>query len=806
MNSQQSADRMIGTGIFRKSRGSASARPAVCQVTLAALFVCGVGAAHVAGADPLLPTGSSPEPLDAPHFPDRLHTFVWRNWESADLSEMARVLGTSEDKVREIGESMGLPAHVPVSELQRQRGYISVIRRNWHLLNYDQLLTLLGWDAEKLANTLKEDDFLWVKLGLLKPACPPLRYEPPSEATRQRCARIRELVTARFGEAFTRPSQPRFAFVDEMSKPLPNVAPRPVTDDEPIRFLYSYSALFGDPLLDARLDPFPDGLLQRLANLGVNGVWLHVVLRELAPSKDFPEFGEGHETRLGNLRQLVQRAKKHGVKVYLYMNEPRWMPSAFFKDRGDIAGIREGDNTTMCTSTEKVRRFLVDSLAHVFREVPDLGGVFTITASENLTSCASHYQQASCPRCSKRSGAEIIAEVNVAIAEGVRKGNPKATVICWDWGWKNDWAEEIIHGLPDNVYFMSVSEWDLPIERGGVKTTVGEYSISAVGPGPRAQRHWKWAQQRGLKTMAKMQVNCTWELSAVPYLPAMNLVARHMENLSKLGIRDMLLSWSLGGYPSPNLQLVHEFSRKPPPTAEQALARVAEDRYGKAAVPQALKAWETFSKAFEEYPYNSGGLYAGPFQLGPANLLFEKATGYHATMVGFPYDNLDAWRGPYPAEVYVRQCEKVALGFETGIELMRQAQMKADTESFIRNIAGDLRLAEAAWIHFKSVANQARFTMNRHAISKWHPMTPTRPASAEIDGSLERVVEQISVTKEEIELASRMYDLTRADARIGYEASNHYYYYPLDLVEKVVNCQYLLDIDEMLERSIREMK
>ena len=33
---------------------------------------------------------------------------------------------------------------------------------------------------------------------------------------------------------------------------------------------------------------------------------------------------------------------------------------------------------------------------------------------------------------------------------------------------------------------MSVSEWDKPIERGGIKTKVGEYSISAVGPGPRA--------------------------------------------------------------------------------------------------------------------------------------------------------------------------------------------------------------------------------------------------------------------------------------------------------------------------------
>jgi hypothetical protein len=745
----------------------------------------------------VLPTGPTPTPLEAPHFPDRLHTFVWRNWESAELADMARVLGTTEAKVREIGLSMGLPEHQPISELQRQRGYISVIRRNWQLLNYDQLLTLLGWDAEKLAYTLKEDDFLWAKLGSLKPNCPPLHYEPPSEAAETRCAEIKELVTREFGEAFKQPAepltdlpgsvkgQPRFAFVDELSKPLPDfVKPTAQADDEPIRFLYSYFAVYGDPLLDPKLDPYPDGMLQRLSNLGVNGVWLHVVLRQLAPSADFPEFGQGCETRLANLRNLVVRAKACGIKVYLYMNEPRCMPAAFFDKHPDVAGVREGNNITMCTGTEKVRRFLTDSLTHVFREVPDLGGVFTITASENLTSCASHYQQASCPRCSKRSGAETIAEVNTAIAEGVRKGNPKARIICWDWGWKNEWAEEIIRLLPDDVYLMSVSEWDLPIERGGVKTTIGEYSISAVGPGPRAPRHWKWAQQRGLKIMANVKVNCTWEISAVPYLPVMNLVARHMENLSKLGIRDLLLSWSLGGYPSPNLQLVREFSKAPPPTAEQALARVAEERYGKTVAPEVLKAWEAFSKAFEQYPYTTAGLYAGPWQVGPANLLYLRPTGYHATMVGFPYDDLDSWRGPYPPEVFAGQFEKVVQGWQEGLARLRQASALATTGQARAAVESELRLAVAAGLHFRSVANQVRFVIARKALeAKQLSETDRREQQSQL---------RVTVQQEK-ELALELFSLTRADSRIGYEASNHYYYYPLDLVEKVINCQYVLD-------------
>ena len=274
----------------------------------------------------------------------------------------------------------------------------------------------------------------------------------------------------------------------------------PQRKTERIRFLYSYCGVFGDPLLTPELDPYPDGLLQRLSDLGVNGVWLHVVLRQLAPSSIFPEFGAGHERRIENLRRLVERAKKYGIDIYLYMNEPRAMEASFFKDHEGLKGVQEGSFHTLCTSTPEVRQWLTDSLAYVFKEVPGLGGVFTITASENLTNCYSHSRTAAgCPRCSKRSGPEVIAEVNKAIAAGVWAGNPNAKVIVWDWGWPDDggWTERIIEALPENVYLMSVSEWSKPIVRGGVASTVGEYSISTVGPGPRATKPLGPGQKAG---------------------------------------------------------------------------------------------------------------------------------------------------------------------------------------------------------------------------------------------------------------------------------------------------------------------
>jgi hypothetical protein len=49
----------------------------------------------------------------------------------------------------------------------------------------------------------------------------------------------------------------------------------------------------------------------------------------------------------------------------------------------------------------------------------------------------------------------------------------------------------------------------------------------------------------------------------------------------------------------------------------------------------------------------------------------------------------------------------------------------------------------------------------------------------------------IRTLDEEILLARQMFDLAQQDSRIGFEAANHYFYIPLDLVEKVVSCEFI---------------
>src|SRR4051812_44351958 len=105
-------------------------------------------------------------------------------------------------------------------------------------------------------------------------------------------------------------------------------------------------------------------------------------------------------------------------EIPVYLNEPRAMPEAFFRTRPDLAGVREAGLRAMCTSQPAVREWMSGALAHVFSTVPELAGVYCITASENLTNCASHGSWSECPRCKSRSDSEIIAEVISTIESG----------------------------------------------------------------------------------------------------------------------------------------------------------------------------------------------------------------------------------------------------------------------------------------------------------------------------------------------------------------------------------------------------
>lgn len=728
------------------------------------------GLAFVARAEGVAALPGVPEtkPSLSPFpFPDRLTAYIWRNWTVVPKARLAAVVGASPEDLTAVAREMGLPPDPVVLPEWRTKGWITVLRRNWHLLPYDQLLELLRLTSEEMRFELMENDFLWVKLGLLKPKCEPLRFDA-RRMSATRAARL-DLATILHEEGLdpSAAEEPRFSFIRDISTPLPSA---PVAEsDSPFdfRLIFSYFADYGDPLGDPEVGSYPEGLLQRLAAQGVNAVWLHTVLRTLVKDVRYPEFGAESERRLLNLQGLVDRAARYGIKVYLYMNEPRGLDPSFFRKLGrqTLAGATQGGLQTMCTLNPETQRWLSDSLEKVFRTVQGLGGIFTISASENLTNCAYNPGvKDSCPVCRSHSRAEIIATVNRAMVMGMAKGDPKAEALIWNWQWPVEAESEIVAALPKtNVRLMAVSENGMEVCRGGVKAVENDYSISIVGPGKRAKAFWRLARERQFEAVAKVQVNNSWELSTFPYLPTMELSARQAVNLANEGLHGVMLSWSLGCYPAANLCLYRDL-RKGETTVDPLLDRTAVRLYGSNCVSRVRAAWRAFARGFEQYPFALGALYHGPQQWGPAAPIYPKPTGYTATMVGLPYDDLESWRAQYPADVYARLMGAVADGFAEGCRLMEGV---ADPK--------ELALFRAEGMHFETCRDLTLYVMAR-----------AKGATSAMRTAVQR----------ERTRAKAYWPLVRGDSRIGYESSNHYFYIPNDVLEKVLACRLILrDLD-----------
>ncbi len=710
-----------------------------------------------------LPAGDAAIALSYPHFPTCHQAVIWRNWNLVPLKQLADTLKATPDQIEAAAAALGLVRNDADLGKWAERGFLTIIRRNWDLLPYEQLLTLLDWTPDKLAFVLKEDDFMWVKMGNMKPICEEVLYRELTSEEEAATATLRESMALHFDQFPDAVDYP-FGFLMRYGQAPAAVSVK--TDDFGLKMIYSYSAIYGDPLLDDKVDPYPDGLLADYAAAGINAVWLQGTLYTLVPwLGDNDLFSKHWQTRLENLRKLTERAAKYGIAVYLYMNEPRNMPGKFFLDHPTWRGPKNPstDDYAMCTSQKAVLDALENGMEMLFREVPKLGGVFTITMSENLTHCLSRHTEGTCPACEARGHAEIVAEVNTVILRGARKAKPDARVLAWTWAWSPPWDVEAVKLLPDDITVMAVSETLVPTESFGVRGEVIDYSISKVGPGPIAKRIWKAARERGLKITAKVQFNCTWELSAVPYIPVPGLVKLHMENLKKAGVTDLMLSWTLGGYPGGNLELL-----------DSSTEALAQEKFGSAAAPLILDAWQFFAKAFEYFPlHQTSQLYLAPQNYGPMSLLWEKPTHRSASMIGFPYDDLKGWTGycHYPEEVFEEAFKCLSEDWAEGMRILRKAgELVSGRNKF--NYQELFNVAEAAYCHFRSTYLQICFVRRRDVCES---------------------APKVAILEEEIALAKRLYEVIRRDSRIGFEASNHYYYVENDLKEKVLNCEYLIN-------------
>ena len=669
--------------------------------------------------------------LPTPHFPTRHQAFIFRAWEYVPAERIAKILGTTEENVIRAAEEMGLPNYTP-GNIWLERGYITIIRQMWHILPYSQLLDLLGMTEEELALILKEEDFLDIKLQS-KPICEPVRWRELTDGERAQTEKIKSVMQ-------TVDVSGKRAFEFEYS--VPNIS-REGKEIFKTRMIYAFSGLY-QHAFDVPSEVYlPDEQLEAYRALGVNGIWTQGMLSGLVEFPFEPSISAGCADRLARMRKMTERLAKYGIKLYLYINEPRYMPLSFFEKHPEIKGHERNEGAALCTSTEKVRNYIRDSIEKICREVPLIGGFFMITRSENLTNCYSHSGdmnvKCTCPRCSKRSAPEVISELINTVADAAHSVSGDIKVFAWGWAWRG-FSEEIIRRLRKDVILLAQSELDVPFEIGGVRGNVVDYSMSIIGPGDKAKGEWSVAKECGLEVGAKVQISTTWEASTVPAITVSPLIDDHIRGLLDEGVEHLMLSWTLGGYPCNNIGAAAKY--------------FYEKSESDAPVYEAEK---LFSDAFREFPFHISTLYRGPQNAGPSNPLFPTPSGYNATMTCFAYDDLKRWRSIYPVDIFEDQFRKLCEGWEKGLALINDDD---DSEVAV--------MARAAYCIFKSSLDQIRFIRARD------------------EG---RFADAKALAESEEKTARLMLSQMNKNAAIGYEAANHYYFSKGQIVEKILNCR-----------------
>lgn len=549
------------------------------------------------------------------------------------------------------------------------------------------------------------------------------------------------------------------------------------------RFIYSFCGLYADVLDEPSEISFPDELLEGYARCGISGVWIQGVLYKLAPYPFDEKQSDGWKERLKRLDELTKRAARYGIKIYMYINEPRPLPLSFFEKHPNLQGAVLGEDfACLCSSNPVTHEYLRNALQTVCKGAPLLGGFLNITQSENNVTCHSAGMahtpaDRACKVCEKLSASDVTANLVRTMTNAISEINPSAKFFYYAWslGYTlgEDEAENLIRKLPKEAIVLQVSETEMPFERGAVKDKILDYSLSIIGPGDVARKQWKIAKENGLETAAKIQINNSWENSSAPFIPVYDNVIAHMKNLVDEGIEHIMLAWTLGGYISDNIKMASSYFFEDEMSDTDAYDEILGRTYGEYA--NVIKsAVSHFCKGFSAYPFNTMHIYCGPSNAGAANLFYPKPSGMSGTMTCFPYDDLyGTWRGKsvsnpededylYPPEVLEKQYGLICDEWEKGLEVIKELPDCEFKDMAIYN-----------YTLFKSSHNQIRYYLQR-------------------DGAADRACIN-EIIKSEKELAIKAYKIMLKNAAVGYEAANHYYVTRANLCEKIVQCEYLLN-------------
>ena len=540
--------------------------------------------------------------------------------------------------------------------------------------------------------------------------------------------------------------------------------------------------------LDKKDDAYPEEYLNRLAHCGINGIWVAGILRELVHSTVLPEMTP-EESRLDLLTKLVEKAALYGIKVYFFCIEPRIQDDRdlVFKTHPEIRGAKWGNyGRTLCTSHPLVLKYIEDVTAELFRKAPGLGGMINLFRGERTTACCSPTPPTSgrgsrpadyvkaCPLCAERKMEDIYCDELDAFHKGMRSVSPNAELIAWNYGHNQmELNQKILKKLNPEIKFLDTFEHDGKKDICGKTRTIDEYAISYVGPSEPFKILQECSEKNKKQLYAKMQLGATYEAASMPYVPVPASPYRKFHHLCKSGIKGVMQSWIIGGFPSIMHKAAGEAAFLPMLGENEFIKRLAAIEWGEKYCVQITEAWTYFFKAYELYPFSCPVFYFGPITRSPAYHLYLEPQGTNAKPYNWgiqryrelqPYeDNLEKWLGCFTPDEIINSFRTMSVEWEKGLSILRNIAKNFNASSVQTK---ELAVAEAINIQFLSCANVIEFYKLRDYTKSYHKLE--------------------EIAKDDIRLAEKMKKFIKIDSSIGYQAEMQYYSFSEKLIDEKI--------------------
>lgn len=671
--------------------------------------------------------------------PAKWQTVILRNYGLVKTNLIAKVLKCTTKRVDIEAARLGIE-QIRYKMVWREKSYITIIRNNWNLLNYEQLLTLLDMSEEELTYNLDNNDFLGIKLGNFKPEADFVYYQKLSKEEIKQTHKIQKILKKYFIENYVSP----FSFEYNKSNGK--------NYDKHDRIIYPYSLECGDVFLKTS-KAISNEELEAYSSNGINGLWIGAKLRDLCYYPFSKKKDKKYLKRRQNLNEFIDFAKSYGLNVFLYLNEPRGINLNELDPKYDhLKGRIEGEIVALCVAHKEIQNYLYKSTKELVKNIPNLDGIITITSSENLTHCK-HVPGSDCKVCKDYRPYELACLINNTMFKAIKDAGSKTRIIANQWGWAPycDYlpgeAKKGIDLLDQNIEIMCVSEFGTH-KKGNHFYDIGEYSLSHAEPCIETIELLNYAKQKNHKILGKIQVNNSWEMSIVPYVPCFENVFNHLKKLRELGVNDYMLSWTLGGFPSAALSLASSCNY------DDWLNQNFGNDYE--AVKDAI---HEVSRGFSYFPFNTKLLYLSPLNQGPSNLLYRNVTNRKATMVTFPYDDVSSWVSKDEENDFINKMQNLIKHFKKALKILMAINNPSN------DILEIIRYLNVWTICYESTLNQYLFNLNK------------------VD---ENKNLNIYLNKE-LKLTLELYKLASLDSTIGFEASNQYVFTQNTFLEKIIN-------------------